>query len=86
MYQRNSGGVGRGTKDWFAEVPAQLIPDVKEKAEMIDGQMMYVGKGKFKGKFYIQDLFDKRFKVIKGKIKSRFYKGSSEKVLQLNTY
>lgn len=88
MYERKTGynGCGRGSKDWVAEVPTQIKPDVKAKPQLIDGEMMYVGKGKDKGKFYKQDLFDKRFKVIPGKIKSRFFRGSAEKVLQLNAY
>lgn len=80
MYQRQNahGRNGRGVKDWVAEVPTLLMPDVHPKPKKIKGEKMYVGKGKDAGKFYKVDLFDKQFKVTPGKIKPRSYRAPLE--------
>jgi hypothetical protein len=65
---------------WHASVPVQTRPDVAAVTQTIDGVEYYKGIGKYKGKMYIKELFDKRFQVVADRrIKKGRIKASAEK-------
>lgn len=80
--QKNIGaGSGRGVHEFHPERPLLTVPKVNPVPRKIDGVKMYVGVGRDKGRLFIQEAFDRMFKVVRTPIKRRSYKGERLDVL-----
>ena len=75
-YTTQSHGGTKASKEWKADRKSIIEPKVKTVKR--NGTVYYQDK---QGKLYIPELFDKFFRVVKGKIKGYGFKGKVERVL-----